>query len=211
MQEFVRYLQQEWETLSSAPFTFIVAALLAGAVAYAAARFHYDTQIKSLEARMGIKNDQIADLRERLGIVVPDANSYERLTNQELAQRSTRLAERVRSLASRHHSEFNRLTSAPLGGTTEEMNEAFQARSTQLAQAHFDLMGEYESKYKAEAILLHSEMVSRIPARRTQPSRATHSLFDHPTNGLGLEDVAQELDLLARELPQREAGKREEY
>ena len=65
--------------------------------------------------------------------------------------------------------------------------------------AHDSLMRRYKEKYWADAILLRNELYRRLPKNLQQPQLS--GLYQYPTNLLGVEAVADNLELLAKSLP----------
>jgi hypothetical protein len=61
----VKYIFGEWETISKAPVTFIIGLLVLAVVAYQAARYH-------LKERLQLRDDQIADYKNKLSGATPD-------------------------------------------------------------------------------------------------------------------------------------------
>ena len=60
-------------------------------------------------------------------------------------------------------------------------------------------LAQYEDKYKAEVLILREEMLRRLPELRQKA--APPVLASHPTNALGLGEVASTLEVLAKLLP----------
>ena len=64
---------------------------------------------------------------------------------------------------------------------------------------HDSFMRQYKEKYWADAILLRNELYRRLPKNLQQPQLS--GLYQYPTNPLGVEAVADNLELLAKSLP----------
>ena len=61
----------------------------------------------------------------------------------------------------------------------------------------------YEDKYKAQVLILREEMLHRLPELREK--MVPPILASHPTNALGLGEVASTLEVLAKLLPKMPA------
>ena len=72
MEEFLKYLAGEWGTLSKAPLIFLAAFLVIGWLAYRAARWTFDTKEQHLNAQLRLRDDQIADYKNKLSGATPD-------------------------------------------------------------------------------------------------------------------------------------------
>ena len=64
---------------------------------------------------------------------------------------------------------------------------------------HDSFMRQYKEKYWADAILVRNELYRRLPKNFQQPQLS--GLYQYPTNLLGVEAVADNLELLAKSLP----------
>ena len=65
--------------------------------------------------------------------------------------------------------------------------------------AHDATMRQYKEKYWADAILLRNELLRRLPKKMQQPQLS--GIYQYPTNILGVEVIADNLELLAKSLP----------
>lgn len=61
------------------------------------------------------------------------------------------------------------------------------------------LNSEYGALFKAEAVLLHDELLRRLPNEPKDRRRLAD--YEHPTNPIGLNVVIDDLDRLAKSLP----------
>ena len=68
------------------------------------------------------------------------------------------------------------------------------------AKLHDTFMNHYKDKFWADALLLRDAMVARLGT--SVPGARNSMLFQQPTNILGVEQVANSLDLLGKSLPQ---------
>ncbi len=62
-------------------------------------------------------------------------------------------------------------------------------------------MREYKEKYWAQTILFRNELYRRLPRSFRQSQLA--GIYQYPTNLLGVEAIADHLELLAKSLPER--------
>jgi hypothetical protein len=65
--------------------------------------------------------------------------------------------------------------------------------------AHDSFLRQYKEKYWADAILLRNEIQRRLPKNLRQPQLS--GIYQYPTNHLGVEAIADNLELLAKSLP----------
>ncbi|MEW6016765.1 MAG: hypothetical protein AB1760_01670 [Pseudomonadota bacterium] len=102
------YLAREWAVVSQAPFTFIIASLLVGAVAWAAVLWRYGGKIDHLEERVRLRDDEIADYKRKLDGATPDEA---RARIEKLEHDIERLSEAVlpRKLDDKMRAELDRI------------------------------------------------------------------------------------------------------
>jgi len=124
-----------------------------------------------------------------------------RYTDEELSDRALKIVAEVRKLLANYRRSSNEVT---LGRryspnqTEEERSTEWHEMTTNLQNLTTDLMTEYDSGHKVDAILLKNELVHRLP----QQNRVEHTdvMYQHPTNPLGIESVMSDLEALARSL-----------
>ncbi len=90
--DFLTHIDREWSVISAAPFTFIAGIILAGIIIWVAVRAIYLSEIRSLEARLKLRDDEIADYKRKLNVGSPD----------EAKDRIDRLEREVSLLHGRH-------------------------------------------------------------------------------------------------------------
>ena len=61
-------------------------------------------------------------------------------------------------------------------------------------------MDRYKTDFWADALLLREAIVAKVGGA---PGAHNPIMFQHPTNILGIEQVANSLDLLAKSLPEK--------
>jgi hypothetical protein len=101
------YIVKEWQVIAQAPAVFTLSMTTSGAVVWIAARLYYAGRIESLDHRLKLKDDQLADYRNKLSGASPDeakarldalenqvrALSPRRLTADQREQLRSRLAQ----------------------------------------------------------------------------------------------------------------------
>jgi hypothetical protein len=141
------------------------------------------------------------------GVSPSKATAYSRLPNEELRSRSVRLVSGVRELVRSFEREDRQLRADADKkiGDTKSPEEQNRIRKTWLEESdklHAKYMEQYNERFWSDAVLLRDAMVRRLPPRfGSQNSQ----LFLHPTNLLGVGQVANALELLAKSLPEQEA------
>jgi hypothetical protein len=79
----------------------------------------------------------------------------------------------------------------------ERLRQAWIAESAKLHDAFMD---RYKTNFWADALLLREAIVAKVGGA---PGAHNPILFQHPTNILGVEQVANSLNLLGKSLPEK--------
>ncbi len=204
MESLINHLKNNWEVLKQAPGVFIISCLLIAALVYYAVDLFYKERIETLKERLTAKDEQLNEYRRKGSSSQASVTSFARLSNLELIQKSSQIFGQVRQLLSSYHqSEINnrqaydnlRLTA----NTEVEKNKLWNDYGSQSSRISAELMQQYDSKFKTDAILLRDEILSRLP----KVTREDHvnSMYDHPTNPIGIEMVVSDLEKLTKSLP----------
>lgn len=64
--EWLTYLAKEWGVIGQAPFTFLMAATLAGLLGYGIARLIFTARLDTASDRLKLKDERVADLERKL-------------------------------------------------------------------------------------------------------------------------------------------------
>jgi hypothetical protein len=214
VQELINYIIHNWSTVSSAPATLVILLFVAGSVAYLIARWHYEgtvlklnEHIEVLKERMEGKDDQLDDYRERLHLIPASGTKYSRLTNEELRTESLNLGAKLRKFLAESQVEDRRVSDPErqkmVNAPCEDEKDRLWSIMTRSMIMHIQkLNNEYDQRFKVDTIILRDELASRLPERdRDQPSRFRPSSYEFPTNPIGMEMVADNLEELAKNLP----------
>ena len=131
------------------------------------------------------------------------ASAYTSLSNEELKSRSTQLVAAIRGLTRSFYEEDNRMRVAADEKTVGVKSQAEQQRIRKAwiedsARLHDTFMQRYKDKFWADAVLLRQAIIGRVGS---VPGAQNAILFEQPTNILGVEQVANSLELLEKSLP----------
>jgi hypothetical protein len=72
MGDFLTYFVREWRVIWQAPITFIAAIIVAAGTIYWAMDWRYGGVIDGLNERIGLRDDQIQSLKDKVGTSSPD-------------------------------------------------------------------------------------------------------------------------------------------
>ena len=129
---------------------------------------------------------------------------YRELSNNDLADKGVEMGRALRALAREMMAADETLRSrcdseTELAKTEQAKNQLRQSCNDESLKATQNFLGQYEDKYKAEVLILREEMLHRLPELRQKT--VPPILASHPTNALGLGEVASTLEVLAKLLP----------
>lgn len=177
-------LIEEGKVIKSAPWTFGFVLILGFILMWIFIQYTY-------KERLDGKNDLLDLYRERLGLT--DRKSpYASMRNKEVRAAAIEFAAKVRAFKSQHEaSERSHMA--------EAKREDWNKETAALLQRYQTFMDRYNSEFKADALLLADEIISRLPAdKRSSISRTT---LEHPTNPIGCEQLATQIETAAKSLP----------
>jgi len=133
----------------------------------------------------------------------PERTIYSNTANKELKPRVLHLVNNIRDMVYTYKKQDSELLLAfdkKDGGAVK--NEQRKVREQWIREsdaAHDSFMRQYKEKYWADAILLRNELLRRLPKNLRQPQLS--GIYQYPTNVLGVEAIADNLELLAKSLP----------
>ena len=116
------------------------------------------------------------------------------LSNNDLSKKALEVVRGLRALA-------REMTAADeqIRTRCDKQDDAAKTEPEKKLKAVQAFLIQYEDRYKAEVLILREEMLYRLPELRHKT--APPILASHPTNALGLGEVASSLEVLAKLLP----------
>lgn len=201
MKELLKYLNGEWATIVSAPFTFLIAAALVSGLAYAVSRWRFTGIIELLKERLAAKDQQLDEYRERLHLAPAHGSEFAKQSHVELQTEALKfvgnlrewLVERRTQDLQRQHQQWVAMTRAT---DESQKKQLWDAHAGDMIHSSMIMNNEYDTKFKIKAIVLRDELLSRV--KHPDPKAHSHSTYEHPTNPIGMGMVADDLERLAR-------------
>jgi hypothetical protein len=129
---------------------------------------------------------------------------YSQISNKELKQRTLRLVKNIRDMVESYNQKDRELMADYDKKNrpeyrTDERKAIREQWMRQSDSVHDATMRRYKETYWADAILLLDELYRRVPQRMRQKNILP--IYQHPTNVLGMETIANHLELMAKALP----------
>jgi hypothetical protein len=172
---------------------------------YLLGKWYFRGRIETMKTWIQQKDDLLDEYRQRLKMIPQDetGSKYSRMTNDELKQAGLELVGKVRGLIVESQRKSHALIMAQRAKmmnakSPEEQNQAWGKFSDQLGYEIYEARDEYDKRFKIDAILLRDEMLSRLPG--TARNKRAYSIYEHPTNPIGMGMVADDLERLAKSL-----------
>lgn len=208
MDKFIELLAREWAVVSQAPLAFALLAVSMLGLAYVAARWRYSSVIESVRAsnetlneRLHLKTEQAEQYKERAlkydekvwAIVESDTSS--------LSQKALTLVTDIREFIDRHRRLDD---SARENDWPEMVRAADEAEKQRLwhkmtnasSRLSTERNAEWERRFKVDALMLRDELRSRL--KDYKPDERIAHVYEHPTNYFGCNDVAADLERMAK-------------
>src|SRR5262249_41477235 len=134
----------------------------------------------------------------------PDKTVYSNTSNKELKQKALRVVKSIRELVDSYKKKDRELMGEYDKKNKPEIriDERKVMRDQWLKESdavHDSAMRSYKENYWADAILLRNELYRRLPKRLNQKDLAP--IYQNPTNVLGVQLIADHLELIAKSLP----------
>jgi hypothetical protein len=129
---------------------------------------------------------------------------YSQTSNKELRQNALQLVKKIRDLVYSYDrkdrellAEYDRKQQPDLtSGAAKAVRQQWLKDTDAL---HDSTMRKYKELYWSDAILLADEILRRLPKQKQQANIL--GIYQHPTNVLGVQTVADHLELIAKLLP----------
>jgi hypothetical protein len=141
--------------------------------------------------------------------LAPVKTTYAKLSSEELKIKSDQMVTAIRGLARTYYDEDRRMQTAAdeNSGKTDSQAERERLRNAWLAESaklHDMFIDRYKTNFWADALLLREAIVAKVGG---VPGAQNPNLFQHPTNILGVVQVANSLELLGKALSASERMK----
>ena len=129
---------------------------------------------------------------------------YREMPNSELAKRSLAMVQALRELQKNMNAADERIEQECdkqdwQAKSAQDRNRIRQSCNDESLKSSQRFLAQYEERYRADVLILREEMLHRLPELKGKA--APPILASHPTNALGLGEVAASLEVLAKLLP----------
>lgn len=211
MEKLIEYIAKEWSVVSQAPFAFLILAAIMFGLAYLAAKWRFTAVIDQIKAsnealkdRLHLKSEQAESYKDR---ALKYDDKVQQVVDSDavaLKERALEVVKNLREFIERHRREDDRVSALERSAmrsaqTEEERNAAWERNTNKTMRLSNERNAEYDRRFRVDAIMLRDELRSRIP--NYEPLERHHDMmYEHPTNYFGFNDVASDLERMAKML-----------
>lgn len=211
MEEFINLLAKEWGVVSQAPVAFCLLAASMFGLAYLSARWKYTSVVdqvrasnETLKERLHLKSEQAEQYKDRA--LKYDQKVWEVVESDtsSLSQKALSLVAEIRAFIDRHRRHDDSIHENEWVEMTQANNETDKQRlwhkfTSAISRASIERNSEWERRFKVDAIMLRDELRSRLP--NYKPDDFVSHMYEHPTSYFSFNDVAADLEKMAKLLP----------
>lgn len=208
MEHFIDLLTKEWGVVSQAPTAFFLLGAAMCGLAYLAARWRYTSVIDQIRTANDTLKERLIQKTEQTEHYKERALKYDEKVSAVVGSDAASLAQKALSFVSQirhfiewhkrqddsvHEHEWVEMTSAEDEAEKQRLWNKFTSASSRLST---ERNAEWERRFKVEAMMLRDELRSRL---KGYPSTEhIEQVYEHPTNYFGFNDVAADLERMAR-------------
>lgn len=210
MDKLLEYIANEWEVVSQAPFAFLIIAAIMFGLAYLAAKWRYTAVIEqtksaneTLKERLYLKSEQAESYKDRALKYDEKVHSVVDSDEVALKNKTLEVVKNLREYIERYKREdqVNMMERhISLGQQSEEQrNIEWNKQTNNIMRLSSEMNAEYDRRFRVDTMLLRDELRSRLPDYAPQ-DKHRDSAYEHPTNYFGFNDVASDLERMAKML-----------
>ncbi|PKG74321.1 hypothetical protein CXF86_13585 [Shewanella sp. GutCb] len=210
MDKLLEYIAKEWGVVSQAPFAFLILGAIMFGLAYLAAKWRYTAVVEqtksaneTLKERLHLKSEQAESYKDRALKYDEKVHSVVDSDEVALKDKTLEVVKNLREYIERYKREdqvnmMERHTSS--GQQSEEQrNIEWNKQTNNMMRLSSEMNAEYDRRFRVDTMLLRDELRSRLPDYAPQ-DRHRDSAYEHPTNYFGFNDVASDLERMAKML-----------
>lgn len=198
----IGFFENNWDTLIENPFVFITLAVITFGAGYFLARWRYNSIIETLRERLNLRTEQSINYKERALKYDQVVHEIVESDSRQLKVKTIQFVGELREFIERHKRLDNNLTYKKFNPSNAETSEEEKRRSwaeetNEMMRLSNERNAEYDRRFKTDAIVLRDELRSRLNAYEPINDHVDH-MYEHPTNYFGFNDVATDLERMAK-------------
>lgn len=215
MEKLIEYISKEWAVVSQAPFAFLILAAIMFGLAYVAAKWRFTAVIDQVKAsndtlkeRLHLKSEQAESYKDRA--LKYDEKVQQVVDSDEVAlkEKTLEVVKNLREFIDRYKREDDRnmIERHSSSARSDEQRQAdWEAQTNNIMRLSSERNAEYDRRFRVDVMMLRDELRSRLPDYKPQESHHD-MMYEHPTNYFGFNDVASDLERMAKMLTNQASG-----
>lgn len=152
------------------------------------------TPLQFIEEYSGKKGESV-DERIRLDLRKQASNSF---LNSKLKDEALNLISGIRRLLANYREDQDKYVYLFHFDDEDDRDRKWNEKTNLMETSSRKFMNLYNELYKVQAILMREKLLDRLP--KQQIDESMEFIYENPTNPLGVEDIADDLEKLARRL-----------
>lgn len=185
--------------------------LLATIASFFLLRIRYQGTIDTLRERLHHKTEQAESYKDRAVKFDEKVKQVVDSDSTALRERTLEVVKNLREFIERYKREDDRnLTKrTSINPQSEEQRRAdWDELNQNMMRLSTERNAEYDRRFRVDAMMLRDELRSRLPDYESQ-GRFDDMMYEHPTNYFGFNDVASDLERMAKMLTSQARGTRQ--
>ena len=217
MEKLFEYIAKEWNVVSQAPFAFLILAAIMFGLAYLAAKWRYTAVVdqtksanETLKERLHLKTEQAESYKDRA--LKYDEKVHLVVDSDEVAlkEKTLEVVKNLREFIERYKREdqANMMERHNFSADQSEEQRSIEwnKQTNNMMRLSSEMNAEYDRRFRVDTMMLRDELRSRLPDYEPQ-DRHRDSAYEHPTNYFGFNDVASDLERMAKMLTSKGTGR----
>ncbi|EIS3746181.1 hypothetical protein LO909_003982 [Aeromonas hydrophila] len=215
MEKLIEYISKEWSVVSQAPFAFLILAAIIFGLAYLAAQWRFTAVIdqvkasnETLKERLHLKSEQAESYKDRA--LKYDDKVQQVVDSDEVAlkDKTLEVVKNLREFIERYKREDDRnmVERCSSSSRSEDQRQAdWEVQTNNMMRLSSERNAEYDRRFRVDVMMLRDELRSRLPDYKPQENHHD-MMYEHPTNYFGFNDVASDLERMAKMLTSQASG-----
>lgn len=202
------FFEKNWTQVTSAPLAFVGLFVLSSSLAMLVSNWYHAKTIAELKAtnesqkeRLILRTEQVEQYREKAVKYDEKLEAVVDASPAVLTQKALEFVSQIRDFIAKHQgvdraTEANEWSAMTAAVDEESKNRLWNAFTTKSNEDSSNRNLEWERRFKVDAMLLRDELRSRL--KDYVSDRNIDMFYEHPTNYFGFNDVASDLERMAK-------------
>lgn len=208
--ELLKTIKDEWGVVVHAPLSFLALAVVMFSFAYFVAKWRYSAIVEQVKAvndalneRLHLRSEQTESFRDKAAKYDEKLAEVVDSGRLELRDKTLKLVADLREFITRFKQQDQAIQDAEWYerghvSDDDERRWLWDRFGSSLVRVTHERNGEYDRRFRVEAMMLRDELRSRLPDYVASPEK--DRVYEFPTNYFGFSAVADDLELMAKSI-----------